>query len=80
MIPIIIDPGLVGSPVDVVTLIVVLIRFRPRIQLVAAAVVALARGRDDVDDDHLRHELGVEESAVEMLTPDVIVRGEGDDG
>jgi len=80
MIPAFIDPGMVGSPVDVVTLIVVLVRFRPRIQLVAAAVVALARDRDDVDDDHLRHELGVEESAVEMLTPEVIHHGEGDDG
>ena len=79
MIPAFIDPGMVGSPVDVVTLIVVLVRFHPRIKLVAAAVVALARGRDDVDDDHLAHELGVEESAVEMLTPKVIHR-EGDDG
>lgn len=80
MIPIYLDPGMVGSPLDVVTLVVVLIRFRPRMKLVAAAVVALARGRDDVDDDHLAHELGVEESAVEMLTPEVIHVGEGDDG
>jgi hypothetical protein len=80
MIPAFIDPGMVGSPIDVVTLVVVLVRFHPRIKLVAAAVVALARGRDDVDDDHLRHELGVEESAVEMLTPEVIYRGEGEDG
>jgi hypothetical protein len=80
VIPAFIDPGVVGSPIDVVTLVVVLVRFHPRIKLVAAAVVALARGRDDVDDDHLRHELGVDESAVEMLTPEVIYRGEGDDG
>jgi len=75
-----IDPGMVGSPIDFVTLLVVLVRFHPRIKLVAAAVVALARGRDDVDDDHLRHELSVDESAVEMLTPEVIYRQEGDDG
>jgi hypothetical protein len=80
MFPAFIDPGIVGSPVDVVTLIVVLVRFHPRINLVAAAVVALARGRDDVDDDHLAHELGVEESAIEMLRPEVIYRQEGEDG
>lgn len=84
MIPAIMDVGAVGSPVDVATFVMVLallvFRVRPRLQLVAAAVVALARGRDDVDADYLAHRLGVDERAVEMLTPNIIRRGEGDDG
>lgn len=84
MIPAFLDLGAVGSPVDVATFVLVLamlvFRLRPRVQLVAAGVVALARGRDDVDDDHLAYELDVDERAVEMLTPKVIDHREGDDG
>jgi hypothetical protein len=84
MIPAFLGVDTVGSAVDVATFILVLamvvFRLRPRVQMVAAGVVALAQGRDDVDDDRLMHELGVDESAVEMLTPEVIYRGEGDDG
>ncbi|MFD1632281.1 hypothetical protein ACOZ4L_05750 [Haloplanus ruber] len=83
MIPAFIDPGMVGSPVDIATFVLVLamvvFRLRPRVQLTAAGVVALARGRDDVDDDRLMHELDVDEQAVEMLKPEVIYK-EGDDG
>lgn len=62
---------MVGSPVDVATLVVVLVelgyRVRPRITTVAAAVVALAEGRDDVDDDRLASELDVEDREIESV-------------
>jgi hypothetical protein len=84
MIPAFMDIGAIGSPIDAATFVLVLamlvFRLRPRVQLTAAGVVALARGRDDVDDDRLAHELDVDESAVEMLKPEVIYRREGDDG
>jgi len=84
MLPTFLDVGAVGSPVDVATFVLVLamlvFQIRPKVQLAAAGVVALARGRDDVDDDRLMHELDVDESAVEMLKPEVIYRREGDDG
>jgi hypothetical protein len=74
--------GSVGSPIDVATFVLVLtmvvFRLRPRVQLVAAGVVALARGRDDVDDDRLAYELDVDEQAVEMLKPEVIYREDND--
>jgi len=83
MIPILVDVGAVGSPVDVATLIVVLAelmyRLRPRQETIAAGLVAVAEGRRDVDDDRLRDELGVDDSEVESIRPTVIVDG-GDDG
>jgi hypothetical protein len=84
VIPAFLGVDTVGSAVDVATFVLVLamvvFRLRPRVQMVAAGVVALAQGRDDVDDDRLMHELDVDENAVEMLKPEVIYRGEGDDG
>jgi len=79
-----VDVGWLGSPVDVGTFIVVLtmlvFRLRPRIETVAAGLVALAERRDDVDDDRLRSELDVDDSAVESLRPRVVYRdGEGVD-
>jgi len=79
-----VDVGWLGSPVDVGTFIVVLtmlvFRLRPRIETVAAGLVALAERRDDVDDDRLRDELDVDDSAVESLRPRVVYRdGEGVD-
>lgn len=77
-----IDVGWLGSPVDVATFVVVLamlvFRFRPRIETVAAAVVALAERRDDVDDDRLRSDLEVDDRDVDALRPRIIVR-EGDE-
>lgn len=80
-----IDVGVVGSPVDVATLIVVLAelvyRLRPRVETVAAGVVALAEGRDDVDDDRLADELDVADREVEALRPRVVhPDGGNDDG
>jgi hypothetical protein len=72
----IIDVGWLGSPVDVGTFVLVTIlfmyRMKPRVQLLAAAVVALADGRDDVDDDRLRSELDVDSRAVDALEPKIV--------
>jgi len=74
--------GAVGSVVDLATFVLVLVllvlRFRPRIATIAAAVVALAERRDDVDDDRLRAELPVDDDEVAALRPRVI-RKEGFD-
>ncbi|GAB3315283.1 hypothetical protein [Haloplanus salinarum] len=71
-----IDVGWLGSPVDVATFVVVLamlvFRLRPRVETVAAAVVALAERRDDVDDDRLRDDLDVDDSAVDALRPRIV--------
>lgn len=71
--------GSVGSPVDVATFILVLVilvlRFRPRIATIAAAVVALAEGREDVDDDRLRADLPVDDDEVAALRTRVITDG-----
>jgi len=76
------DVGWLGSPVDVATFIVVvsqlLFRLRPRIETVAAAVVALAEHRDDVDADRLRDDLDVDDVAVDALRPRIVYRD--DDG
>jgi hypothetical protein len=53
-------------------------RMKPRVQLIAAAVVALAEGRDDVDDDRLRDELDVDDRAVDALEPRIVYR-DGED-
>jgi hypothetical protein len=78
----VIDVGWLGSPVDVGTFVMVTVlfvyRMKPRVQLIAAAVVALAEGRDDVDDDRLRDELDVDERAVEALEPRIVYR-DGDE-
>jgi len=71
-----IDVGWLGSPVDVGTFVMVTVlfvyRMKPRVAMLAAAVVALAERRDDVDDDRLRHELDVDERAVESLKPKIV--------
>jgi len=73
-----IDVGWLGSPVDVATFVVVLamlvFRLRPRVETVAAAVVALAECRDDVDDDRLRDDLDVDDRAVDALRPRIVYR------
>ncbi|QCC47443.1 hypothetical protein [Halobellus limi] len=77
-----VDVGWLGSPVDVGTFLIVLamlvFRLRPRVATIAAAVVALAERRDDVDDDRLRSELEVDSRDVEALRPR-IVRTDGGD-
>ncbi|MFC7131661.1 MULTISPECIES: hypothetical protein [Salinibaculum] len=77
------DPGLVGSPADLATLGVVLYSVRheiqPRIETLAAGVVALAEQEQTVDDDTLQDELEVSPEAVEALRP-VIVCGGSEDG
>lgn len=81
--PLIIDPGWLGSPLDAATFVVVITMFvyelRPRQQTVAAAVVALAEGRKDVDDDRLRAELGVDDRDVDELRPTIVCDGEASD-
>ncbi len=75
---VLVDVGWLGSPVDVATFVIVLtmlvFRLRPRLETVAAGLVALAECRDDVDDDRLRDELDVDDSAVESLRPRVVYR------
>lgn len=77
-----VDLGTIGSPVDVATFILVLAelihRIRPKVQTLAAAVVALAEGRDDVDDDRLADELDVQEREVDAVRT-TIVRTDGGD-
>lgn len=79
----IIDVGWLGSPVDVATFVVVLamllFRLRPRVETIAAAVVALAEQRDDVDDDRLRDELEVASREVAALRPRVVYKDRGDE-
>lgn len=71
-----IDVGWLGSPVDVATFVVVLaelmFRLRPRVETVAAGVVALAERRDDVDDDRLRDELDVDDREVDALRTTIV--------
>ena len=72
----------IGSLADLATFVVVLVlllgRLRPRVSTIAAAVVALASRRDDVDDDRLRAELEVDERDVESLRT-TVVRADGGD-
>jgi hypothetical protein len=83
-IPGFIDPGWLGSPVDVATFFVVVTLFayelRPRVRTLAAAVVALARRTDDVDDDRLVAELDVDEKEVAALETTIVRKDEGGDG
>jgi hypothetical protein len=83
-IPGFIDPGWLGSPVDVATFVVVVTLFayelRPRVRTLAAAVVALARRTDDVDDDRLVAELDVDETEVAALETTIVRKDEGGDG
>lgn len=71
-----IDPGVVGSPTDVATLLVVLWLVRGpiqgRIDQLGAGVVALARRRDDVDDERLQAELEVDDRDVDAIARDVV--------
>jgi hypothetical protein len=77
-----VDVGWLGSPVDVGTFIIVLamlvFRLRPRVETIAAAVVALAERRDDVDDDRLQSELEVDRRDVEALRPRIVKADGGD--
>lgn len=80
----IIDPGWLGSPIDVATFIVVVVGLvvdvRPKLKTIAAALVALARRERGVDDEHLQAELGVDDRDVEQVEPTVIdCGGEGRD-
>jgi hypothetical protein len=76
--------GAVGSLVDLATFVVVVlllvVQLRPRIATIAAAVVALAERRDDVDDDRLRDELDVDDREVASIRPRIVYRdAEGTD-
>lgn len=67
------EVGAIGSPVDVATFLAVMghlvLRIRPRVATLAAGLVALAEGRDDVDDVRLAKKLDVDDRAVESLRP-----------
>lgn len=79
-----IDPGAVGSYTDLATFVMVtflvLARLRPRQSTIAAGLVAVAERRDDVDDDRLRDELGVDDTEVDALRPTIVCGGEDTDG
>jgi hypothetical protein len=83
LVPGFLDPGWLGSPVDVATFLVVVTLFayelRPRVRTLAAAVVALARRTDDVDDERLVDELDVDDTEVAALET-TIVRKDEDGG
>lgn len=68
-----IEAGVVGSPVDVATFILVLVvivkDLRPDIATVSAAVVALAESDPEVLDDRLASELDVDDIDVDALRP-----------
>lgn len=80
MFELVVGPGVIGSPVDVATLFVVtahlLYQVKPRLSKVSAAVVALARRDHRIDDEHLQHELDVDDRAVDALET-TIVRTDG---
>lgn len=85
MLPLLLDLGAVGSPVDVATFVLVLgligYEVRPRQATLAAAVVALARQVRPVDHEHLQAELDVPDREIEQLEPTVIAADGGrDDG
>lgn len=72
-----IDPvglaGLVGSPADVGTLLVLLSlrrRIKDQASMVVASVVALARREDHVDDERLQDELDVDDYQVRAIVDD----------
>lgn len=71
-----IDPGLVGSPLDFATFVLVLVLYERRVReplaTMKASVVALARPREDVDDDQLQSELEVDDRDVESLQEEVV--------
>lgn len=75
--------GAVGSPADVATLVLVTVVFkyeiRPANRLRSAAIVALARREESVDDALLEADLGVEERDVQKVTRPLIACG-GEDG
>jgi len=71
-----IDPGVVGSPTDVATLVLVLwlVRgpVRGRIDQLGAGVVALARRTPGVDAEQLQAELEVDDRDVDAIAQDVV--------
>jgi len=75
--------GTIGSPVDVATFVLVsvllLVRLRPRVELVAAAVVAIAEREPHLDEDQLADRLDVDDREVAALRPTIVYRdGERD--
>lgn len=80
MLPAFLDVGLIGSPVDVATFMLVLVTFvyevSPRQDTLAAAVVALAEEHRAVDDERLRSELEVDERDINAVRPTI---ADGDD-
>jgi hypothetical protein len=65
-----VDPGVVGSPTDVATLIVVaigLFRTQQKLKTVAAGQVAIARDAPGVDDERIQSELDVDDRHVEAV-------------
>jgi hypothetical protein len=75
--------GLVGSPVDVATLVVVLFVYRARVvddlDTIAAALVLLAKRDRAVSDERLADELDVEEDDLDDVRP-VMAHGPKEDG
>ena len=67
--------GAVGSPADVGTLLVVLWAahgLKAKLSTVATGLVAVARPRDDVDDERLQAELDVDDRDVASLVGGVV--------
>lgn len=69
------DLGMVGSPADVATLVVVLVLYRGRLQpavgTLSAAVVALANNHRDVDHERLQADLDVSDVELNAVRPTV---------
>jgi len=79
MLPLFIDIGWLGSPIDIATFLLVAIVLRSRLSTMAAGVVALAREHQAVDDDRLQEELDVDDDTVESIRTTIICGGEGRD-
>lgn len=83
MLPLLLDVGWLGSPVDVATFVVVLVgmhRIQRRVRRAAAGVVALARAVDGVRGDLLARDLDVDDADVRAVRADGGRRAEESDG
>jgi len=74
------DPGVIGSPADVGTFVLVLYglknEIRSRMNTLAAGIVALAASEPTVDEDRLKSELDVEDDDIDAVRPRVYCGGQ----
>jgi hypothetical protein len=79
VLPLFIDIGWLGSPIDVATFVLVAVILKSRLSTMAAGVVALAREHQGVDDDQLQEELDVDDDTVESIRTTIVCGGEARD-